>query len=125
MEIKKYDEVENVHGERYKITLRKHPDGEDFDKYGYLYSIKIQNADPEAFDLNTHIFLYDYWKTAYKRFRELTEEYKTIKPLICRDVDARTGLCKKGEAWMIPSFKDQDGKLAYNYRKYINAWLTR
>lgn len=28
-----------------------------------------------------------------------------------------------GTAPFIPSFKDEDGKIAYDYRKYINAWL--
>lgn len=31
----------------------------------------------------------------------------------------------KGDAWMIPSVYDDDGTLAYNYRKYINAFLKR
>ena len=91
MEIKKYNVIENIHGESYKITLRKHTTHEEFDKYGYPYTIKIENANPHAFDYNNHIFGYDYWQTAYKRFRELEEEYRTIQILIARDVDAMTG----------------------------------
>jgi hypothetical protein len=54
-----------------------------------------------------------------------TDEYVLrIEPDNCFTVISKYSI-QKGEAWMIPSFKDQDGKLAYNYRKYINAWLTR
>ena len=91
MKIMKQTEVKNIHGEKYIITCRKHPDDEDFQKYGYLYSIKVENANAHAFDFNTHIFLYDYWQTAYKRYREICEEYRTIEIRIARDVDAVTG----------------------------------
>lgn len=92
MEIKKYNVVENIHGESHKITLIKQTTIEEFEEYGYYpYRIKIENTNPHAFDFNNHIFLYDYWQTAYKRFRELEEEYRTIEILIVRDVDAMTG----------------------------------
>lgn len=32
---------------------------------------------------------------------------------------------RNGIAWAVPNFKDEDGSIAYRYRKYINAWLTR
>ena len=28
-----------------------------------------------------------------------------------------------GHAWLIPAIYDEDGSMAYEYRKYINAWL--
>lgn len=87
----RFTEVQNTHGQTYHLTVRKHTD--DFDKYGYPYSIKIENANPKAFDLNNHTFLYDDWQTAYKRLKELAEEYTTIKPLVIAGVDGETGLC--------------------------------
>lgn len=32
---------------------------------------------------------------------------------------------KNGFAWAVPNLKDEDGSIAYSYRKYINAWLGR
>lgn len=91
MKIMRSAEVENVHGQTYRIIVRKHVN--TFDDYGFPYSIRTENANPEAFDLNTHVFLYDDWQTAYKRARELAEEYKVIEPRIMPDVDGRTGKC--------------------------------
>ena len=79
MQILKFAEVPNINGESYFITCRKHTTGETFEKYGYPYSIKIVNVDQDTFDLNEHLFLYDHWQTAYKRFRELVEDYKTVR----------------------------------------------
>ena len=31
----------------------------------------------------------------------------------------------KGRAWAVPNLKDEDGSIAYHYRKYINAWLAK
>ena len=73
--------------------MRKHSEAEIINDYGFPYSIKIKNANPKAFDLNTHVFLYDDWQTAYKRLRELANEYKTIKPRIMEGVDGETGFC--------------------------------
>jgi hypothetical protein len=47
-----------------------------------------------------------------------------IEPDNCFTVIHRKEL-RSGNAWMIPSIRDTDGTLAYQYRKYINAWLTR
>ena len=47
-----------------------------------------------------------------------------IEPDNCFTVISKQSIWKS-EAWMIPSFRDTDGTLAYNYRKYINAWLSR
>jgi len=47
-----------------------------------------------------------------------------IEPDNCFSVISKETI-RRGNAWMVPSFRDQDGKLAYNYRKYINAWLNR
>lgn len=47
-----------------------------------------------------------------------------IEPDNCFTVISKRSI-QIGEAWMIPSIKDADGTLAYNYRKYINAWLNR
>ena len=30
----------------------------------------------------------------------------------------------EGKAWMLPSFHDEDGSIAYSYRKHINAYLA-
>ena len=87
----RFTEVQNIHGQTYHIEVRKHSE-DDFYKYGYPYSIKIANANPKAFDLNNHINLYDDWQTAYKRLKELAEEYKTIKPLVITGVDGETGM---------------------------------
>ena len=86
--------VENSHGETYLITVRKHSDAEITNDYGFPYSIKVSNINPETFDLNNRVFLYDAWQTAYKRFYELLHEYRTIKLAIWKDVDARTGRAK-------------------------------
>ena len=94
MTIMKFVTVQNTHGETYNITVRKHSEAEIINDYGYPYSIKIANANPKAFDLNTHVFLYDNWQTAYKRLRELANEYKTIKPLVMANVDGETGLSR-------------------------------
>lgn len=93
MKIMKFETVQNIHGETYNITVRKHSEAEIINDYGFPYSIKIKNANPKAFDLNTHVFLYDAWQTAYKRLRELANEYKTIQPRIMEGVDGETGLC--------------------------------
>jgi hypothetical protein len=45
-----------------------------------------------------------------------------IEPNNCFTVIAADTLAL-GLAWMIPSTCDEDGTLAFNYRKYINAWL--
>ena len=90
----KFVTVQNIHGETYNIAVRKHSEAEIINDYGFPYSIKIKNANPKAFDLNTHVFLYDAWQTAYKRLRELANEYKTIKPCIMEGVDGETGFCK-------------------------------
>lgn len=76
--------IDNIHGETYTLTVRKHND-KDFDKFGFPYSIRIENTDPTAFDLNARTLLYDDWQTAYKRLRELSEEYKTLKLCVHRD----------------------------------------
>ena len=47
-----------------------------------------------------------------------------IEPDNCFTVIPKHAI-RKGEAWMIPSIKDEDGRLAYKYRRYINAWLSR
>lgn len=78
----RFTEVKNVHGQTYNIIVRKHSDAEIANDYGFPYSIKVKNADPDTFDLNNHVFLYDDWQTAYKRLKELAAEYKTIKPLV-------------------------------------------
>ena len=83
--------IRNVHGPIYTIELRKHY--ETFDEYGYPYSIKITNADPHAFDLNNHTYLYDYLRTARKRLEDFCSEYEQCKPSIMEDVDAVTGRC--------------------------------
>lgn len=85
--------VQNIHGEAYNISVRKHSEAEIVNDYGFPYSIKIKNANPKAFDLNNHVFLYDDWQTAYKRLRELAAEYKTIQPRIMAGVDGETGKC--------------------------------
>ena len=90
MTIMRQIEVQNIHGETYRLAVRKHTEEEFYNDYGYLYSIRIDNADPKAFDFNTHTFLYDDWQTAYKRLKELAEEYKTIEIRIARDVDGET-----------------------------------
>lgn len=87
----RFIEVNNVYGEIYNIIIRKHSEAEILNDYGYPYSIKIKNANPKAFDLNNHIFLYDDWQTAYKRAKEFTKEYKEIEPLIIDGVDGETG----------------------------------
>ena len=89
----RFAEVRNIHGETYNIVVRKHSDAEIIHDYGYPYSIRISNADPSKFDLNTHVFLYDDWQTAYRRLRELTHEYQTITPRVIEGVDGRTGRC--------------------------------
>lgn len=94
----RFVEVDNIHGETYNLVVRKHSEAEISHVYGFPYSIRISNANPDAFDLNTTIILYDDWQTAYKRLRELAKEYRTVKPRIWRDVDARTGRCREVEA---------------------------
>ena len=84
-------EVQNIHGQTYRIAVRKHSE-DDFYKYGYPYSIRIENANLKAFDLNTGTRLYDDWQTAYKRLKEIAEEYKTIKPCVASNVDGETGM---------------------------------
>ena len=79
--------------ETYTITVRKHTESEIINEYGFPYSIRIANANPKAFDLNNHVYLYDAWQTAYKRLFELSEVYKDIKPLIMEGVDGETGAC--------------------------------
>ena len=93
----RFMEVQNIHGETYHLTVRKHTDEEILHDYGYPYSILIKNANPKAFDLNTGTRLYDDWQTAYKRLKELAEEYKTIELCIARDVDGETGLLIRKE----------------------------
>lgn len=85
--------VQNIHGETYTLTVRKHTLDEIIHDYGYPYSICIQNANPKAFDLNNGVRLYDNWQTAYKRLRQIAEEFKTIKPRIMPGVDGETGRC--------------------------------
>lgn len=87
----RFVEVENIHNQVYIITVRKHSEAEIVHDYGFPYSIKIKNANPKAFDLNNHIFLYDDWQTAYKRLKELSIEYRTIKPMIWENIDGETG----------------------------------
>lgn len=41
-----------------------------------------------------------------------------ISPVSYHDI--RTGV-----AQFVPNLKDEDGMIAYRYRKYINAWLRR
>ena len=89
----KFVTVQNIHGETYNIAVRKHSEAEIINDYGFPYSIKIKNANPKAFDLNNHVYLYDAWQTAYKRLFELSEVYKDIKPLIMEGVDGETGAC--------------------------------
>lgn len=89
----RFVEVQNIHGEVYNISVRKHSDAEIINDYGYPYSIRIKNANPKAFDLNDGVRLYDDWQTAYKRLRELTEEFKTAKPRVVPGVDGETGRC--------------------------------
>lgn len=72
--------VDNKFGERYRIVVRKHTNIEILIDYGYPYSIKIENVNPDAFDLNCRILLYDDWQTAYKRQKELADEYREIEP---------------------------------------------
>ena len=93
MKIMRFETVQNIHGETYTITVRKHTESEIINKYGFPYSIRIANANPKAFDLNNHVYLYDAWQTAYKRLFELSEVYKDIKPLIMEGVDGETGFC--------------------------------
>lgn len=45
-----------------------------------------------------------------------------IEPNRCFSVISKQAVAE-GKAWMIPSLRDDDGKCAYNYRKYINAYL--
>lgn len=78
----RFVDVKNIHGPSYNLSVRKHSEAEITNDYGYPYSIAIKNADPYAFDLNNHVYLYDDWQTAYKRLRELADEYRTIKPLV-------------------------------------------
>ena len=47
-----------------------------------------------------------------------------IEPDNCFTVISKQTV-RAGDAWMIPSVRDADGVLAYRYRKYINAWLSR
>ena len=94
MKIMRFETVQNIHGETYTITVRKHTESEIINKYGSPYSIRIANANPKAFDLNNHVYLYDAWQTAYKRLRELANEYKAIQPSIMKGVDGETGFCK-------------------------------
>lgn len=89
----RFAEVQNIHGQTYNIIIRKHSDAEIVNEYGFPYSIKIKNADPKAFDLNNHIFLYDDWQTAYKRLKDFMTEYKTIQPAIMSGIDGETGKC--------------------------------
>ena len=72
--------VDNKFGERYRIVVRKHTNIEILIDYGYPYSIKIENVNPDAFDLNCRILLYDDWQTAYKRQKELADGYREIEP---------------------------------------------
>ena len=93
MKIMRFETVQNIHGETYTITVRKHTESEIINEYGFPYSIRIANANLKAFDLNNHVYLYDAWQTAYKRLFELSEVYKDIKPLIMEGVDGETGTC--------------------------------
>ena len=93
MKIMRFETVQNIHGETYTITVRKHTESEIINEYGFPYSIRIANANQKAFDLNNHVYLYDAWQTAYKRLFELREVYKDIKPLIMEGVDGETGTC--------------------------------
>ena len=93
MKTMKFETVQNIHGETYTITVRKHTESEIINEYGFPYSIRIANANPKAFDLNNHVYLYDAWQTAYKRLFELSEVYKDIKPLIMEGVDGEAGTC--------------------------------
>ena len=53
------------------------------------------------------------------------ETYKLrIEPNRCFSIVSKKAIAD-GTAWMIPSLCDEDGTLAYNYRKYINAYLKR
>lgn len=45
-----------------------------------------------------------------------------IEPNRCFTVISKKTIAE-GNAWMIPSMYDDDGTLAYNYRKYINTHL--
>jgi hypothetical protein len=45
-----------------------------------------------------------------------------IEPNRCFSVISKQAIAD-GTAWMHPSTYDEDGTLAYNYRKYINADL--
>ena len=90
----RFVEVENIHGQTYNLVVRKHSTEEIIHGIGYPYSIRISNANPEAFDLNTHVFGYEDWQTAYKRLKHWTEVYKTIELSIMWDVDGRTGLSR-------------------------------
>lgn len=47
-----------------------------------------------------------------------------IEPNRCFSVISKQAIAD-GTAWMHPSTYDEDGTLAYNYRKYINAYLKR
>lgn len=47
-----------------------------------------------------------------------------VEPNRCFSVVSRQ-IVAEGKAWMIPSNYDEDGNFAYNYRKYINAYLKR
>ena len=50
--------------------------------------------------------------------------YLRIEPNMCFTVIGRKTVAE-GNAWMVPSVCDDDGTLAYNYRKYINAYLRK
>ena len=45
-----------------------------------------------------------------------------IEPNRCFSIISKQSIAD-GTAWMIPSVYDEDGTRAYNYRKYINAYL--
>ena len=47
-----------------------------------------------------------------------------IEPNRCFSVISKKAIAD-GTAWMHPSTYDEDGTLAYNYRKYINAYLKK
>ena len=47
-----------------------------------------------------------------------------IEPNRCFSVISKQAIAD-GTAWMHPSTYDEDGTLAYNYRKYINAYLKK
>lgn len=49
-------------------------------------------------------------------FKLRIEPGNLISPVSYHDI--RTGV-----AQFVPNLKDEDGKIAYQYRKYINAWL--